>query len=57
MLLKGKFKDSPRVDVLVGIRKEASQSPDSVLEYYDGLLEQDESNAVRLSCTVQELKV
>ena len=47
MLLKGNFKESPRVDVLVGIRKEASQSPETVLEYYDTLLKNDESNAVR----------
>ena len=46
MLLKGNFKASPRVDVLVGIRKEASQSPETVLEYYDNLLANDESNAV-----------
>lgn len=54
LLLKGNFKDSLRVDVLVGIRKEASQSPETVLEYYDNLLENDESNAVR--CFLDNLR-
>ncbi|KAI5120033.1 hypothetical protein M0805_004661 [Coniferiporia weirii] len=43
--LKEKFPGSPRVDVLVGIRKEASDLPEEVLAYYDGLLEADEANA------------
>ena len=46
-LLKQRFPGSPRVDVLVGIRKEASLPPEAVLEYYDSLMETDESNAVR----------
>ncbi|KAL5478395.1 OCA3 [Sanghuangporus weigelae] len=44
-LLKQRFPGSLRVDVLIGIRKEASSPPEAVLEYYDGLLEADESNA------------
>ena len=45
--LSTKFTDSPRLQCLVGIRKEASEPVESVLKYYDGLLEEDESNAVR----------
>ncbi|KAG5636314.1 hypothetical protein H0H81_008428 [Sphagnurus paluster] len=40
-----KFPRSPRVDVLTGIRMEATESPDTVLEYYDQLLEEDSANA------------
>ncbi|KAH8112293.1 TPR-like protein [Phellopilus nigrolimitatus] len=40
-----KFPGSPRVNVLVGIRKEASFPAEAVLAYYDGLLEADEANA------------
>ena len=46
-LLSEKFPGSPRVAVLIGIRKEASLPAESVLLYYDELLEEDESNAVR----------
>jgi tetratricopeptide (TPR) repeat protein len=45
-LLLGKFPESPRVDVLAGIRMEASESPAMALAYYDGLLETDPSSAV-----------
>lgn len=41
-----KFPGSPRVNVLIGIRKEASLPAESALAYYDELLEDDESNAV-----------
>ncbi|KAG6834080.1 hypothetical protein H0H93_012096 [Arthromyces matolae] len=42
-----KFPKSPRVDVLTGIRMEASPSVsnDLVLQYYDELLEEDPTNA------------
>ncbi|EJD05303.1 TPR-like protein [Fomitiporia mediterranea MF3/22] len=39
------FPGSPRVDVLVGIRKEVSLPMEVVLDYYDGLLDADESNS------------
>ncbi|RDX52550.1 TPR-like protein [Lentinus brumalis] len=44
-LLADKFPDSPRVDVLTGIRLEASEPPETVLRYYDDLLEADSTNA------------
>ena len=47
-LLSQRFPKSPRVEVLIGIRKEASLPAEAVLEYYDRLLEADESNAVRV---------
>ncbi|KAJ7481637.1 hypothetical protein FB451DRAFT_1130011 [Mycena latifolia] len=40
-----RFPDSPRVDVLTGIRMEASESPDVVLKYYTRLLDADSANA------------
>ncbi|KAG6888251.1 hypothetical protein C0995_009452 [Termitomyces sp. Mi166 len=43
--LADKFPKSPRVDVLAGIRMEASVSTDIVLKYYDQLLEADPTNA------------
>jgi len=43
-LLEAKFPGSPRVACLVGIRKEASGSPEDTLRYYDEVLEADESN-------------
>ena len=46
-LLSEKFPGSPRVAVLIGIRKEASLPAESVLLYYEELLEEDEANAVR----------
>lgn len=36
--------------MLVGIRVEASESPESAMAYYDDLLEKDESNAVSIVC-------
>ncbi|KAK7042341.1 TPR-region domain-containing protein [Favolaschia claudopus] len=39
------FPHSPRVDVLTGIRMEATESPDVVLEYYAQLLDADSANA------------
>ncbi|KAL7284623.1 hypothetical protein ACG7TL_001919 [Trametes sanguinea] len=44
-ILADKFPDSPRVDVLTGIRMEATESPEVVLKYYDELLEEDSSRA------------
>jgi len=44
-LLAAKFPDSPRVDVLSGIRMEATERPEVVLKFYDQLLEADSSNA------------
>ncbi|KAJ6588472.1 hypothetical protein B0H19DRAFT_207703 [Mycena capillaripes] len=43
--LTGRFPESPRVDVLTGIRMEASESPDVVLQYYAQLLDADSANA------------
>ncbi|KAG6908259.1 hypothetical protein DXG01_005524 [Tephrocybe rancida] len=43
--LAEKFPKSPRVDVLTGIRMEASVPPATVLQYYDGLLDADPANA------------
>ncbi|KAJ7777856.1 hypothetical protein DFH07DRAFT_936496 [Mycena maculata] len=43
--LSERFRDSPRVDVLTGIRMEASESPEVVLRYYDQLLDADPANA------------
>ncbi|KAF8803377.1 tetratricopeptide repeat domain 35 [Phlegmacium glaucopus] len=40
-----KFPNSPRVDVLAGIRMEATESPALVLTYYDELLRADSANA------------
>jgi len=43
-----KFPDSPRVDILQGIRLEAAslpERPDRAMQYYDELLAEDESNA------------
>lgn len=44
--LAKKFPRSPRVDVLQGIRIEASERPEVALQYYDQLLDADPSNAV-----------
>ncbi|CDO72111.1 hypothetical protein BN946_scf184962.g54 [Trametes cinnabarina] len=44
-ILADKFPDSPRVDVLTGIRMEATERPEVVLRYYDELLEEDSSRA------------
>ncbi|KAF8221185.1 TPR-like protein [Tricholoma matsutake] len=43
--LSDKFPNSPRVDVLTGIRMEATESPDVVLQYYSELLQADSVNA------------
>ncbi|KAJ7135444.1 hypothetical protein C8R43DRAFT_1097966 [Mycena crocata] len=43
--LAERFPDSPRVDVLTGIRMEATESPDVVLKYYAQLLDADSANA------------
>ena len=48
--LAKKFPKSPRVDVLQGIRIEASERPDVALQYYDQLLDADPSNAVGYLC-------
>ncbi|RDB19720.1 ER membrane protein complex subunit 2-A [Hypsizygus marmoreus] len=44
-LLTDKFPRSPRVDVLAGIRMEATESLEVVLQYYDELLDEDSANA------------
>ncbi|KAI9056396.1 TPR-like protein [Trametes sanguinea] len=44
-ILSDKFPDSPRVDVLTGIRMEATERPEAVLKFYDELLEEDSSRA------------
>ncbi|KAG6840845.1 hypothetical protein C0991_003792 [Blastosporella zonata] len=43
--LADKFPKSPRVDVLTGIRMEASVTSDTVLQYYGDLLDTDPANA------------
>ncbi|KAJ7093990.1 hypothetical protein B0H15DRAFT_831508 [Mycena belliarum] len=43
--LADRFPESPRVDVLTGIRMEASESPEVVLTYYAQLLDADSANA------------
>ncbi|KAF8180126.1 hypothetical protein BJ912DRAFT_855370 [Pholiota molesta] len=43
--LTDKFPDSPRVDVLRGIRLESTQNPSAILAYYDDLLRINPSNA------------
>lgn len=44
--LVDKFGDSPRIEVLSGIRIEATEKPESALEYYNKLLENDPTNSV-----------
>lgn len=44
--LADKFGDSPRVEVLSGIRIEATEKPETALEYYNRLLENDPTNSV-----------
>ena len=44
--LVDKFGDSPRVEVLSGIRIEAAGKPETALEYYNKLLENDPTNCV-----------
>jgi hypothetical protein len=44
--LVDKFGDSPRVEVLSGIRIEATGKPERALEYYNKLLENDPTNSV-----------
>lgn len=44
--LIAKFPGSPRVEILAGIRMEASEAPATVLQYYDELLENDSANGV-----------
>ncbi|KAF9011823.1 hypothetical protein BDQ17DRAFT_1272178 [Cyathus striatus] len=43
--LFNKFPNSPRVAVLSGIRREATDPPEQVLKYYDDLLKMDDTNA------------
>ncbi|KIM41557.1 hypothetical protein M413DRAFT_71695 [Hebeloma cylindrosporum] len=40
-----RFPESPRVDVLTGIRMEATESPSTVLSFYDELLRANPANA------------
>jgi len=42
--LGDKFPGSPRVDVLTGIRMEATEPPNTVLAFYDELLKADSTN-------------
>ncbi|KAJ8475441.1 hypothetical protein ONZ51_g6543 [Trametes cubensis] len=44
-ILSDKFPDSPRVDVLTGIRMEATETPEVALRYYDELLQEDPARA------------
>ncbi|KAF9259910.1 TPR-like protein [Marasmius fiardii PR-910] len=43
--LSDKFPGSTRVDVLAGIRIEASESPEVALKFYDEILKEDSANA------------
>ncbi|KAJ7291138.1 hypothetical protein C8J57DRAFT_1429703 [Mycena rebaudengoi] len=43
--LSNRFPKSPRVEVLTGIRMEATESPEVVLQYYAELLDADPANA------------
>ncbi|KAF7366539.1 TPR-REGION domain-containing protein [Mycena sanguinolenta] len=43
--LADRFPESPRVDVLTGIRMEATEPPDVVLQYYGQLLDAQSANA------------
>lgn len=49
--LVDKFGDSPRVEVLSGIRVEATEKPETALEYYNKLLESDPTNSVSTTPT------
>ena len=51
--LVDKFGDSPRVEVLSGIRVEATEKPETALEYYNKLLEGDPTNSVSPAPTTQ----
>ena len=42
-----RFPGSPRVDTLVGIRIEVTETPDKAIAYYDKLLEVDATHIVR----------
>ena len=48
-LLSNKFPGSPRVDCLTGIRMEATESTEVVLNYYNDRLRVDPANGVSLS--------
>lgn len=51
--LVDKFGDSPRVEVLSGIRIEATEKPETALEYYNKLLEGDPTNSVSIARAAQ----
>jgi tetratricopeptide (TPR) repeat protein len=51
--LLDKFGDSPRVEVLSGIRVEATAKPETALEYYNKLLEGDPTNSVSIAPTTR----
>jgi len=56
--LVDKFGDSPRVEVLSGIRIEATEKPETVLEYYNKLLETDPTNSSawrRKACVLRNM--
>jgi tetratricopeptide (TPR) repeat protein len=53
--LVDKFGDSPRVEVLSGIRMEATEKPEIALEYYNKLLESDPTNSVSTTGITQRL--
>lgn len=48
--LSTQFPGSPRVECLIGIRKEATEPLDEILSYYEDLMDADESNAVSVTC-------
>ncbi|KAJ7873614.1 hypothetical protein B0H14DRAFT_2569631 [Mycena olivaceomarginata] len=47
--LADRFPESPRVDVVAGIRLEVTESPDVLLQYYTQLLDADSANALELA--------
>ncbi|KAF9078427.1 hypothetical protein BDP27DRAFT_1206517 [Rhodocollybia butyracea] len=51
-----KFPESPRVDILSGIRIEATERPEIALKFYDDLLEADSSNAAAYKRRISVLK-
>ena len=50
--LVDKFSDSPRLEVLSGIRIEATEKPETALGYYNKLLENDPTNSVSITPTL-----
>jgi len=54
--LSERFPESPRVDVLTGIRMEATEPPSTVLSFYDELLQANPANAAIWKRRISVLK-